>query len=182
MSKKIVTGCNNIAKRNTNEVTITTDGEGYISQRFLERLLHITPGSISKVISREKLAHLNLNENNQIHYESLISVAVYFSSKGNIKATEVLADIAKAGAKAFIYHLAGYSLEAKPKELTNKEILLLALKAEEEKERLLLDNKHLEVSKSLVEDELEEIKEKVRNEYSRPIVNNYYSFFGRFRP
>lgn len=76
-------------------------------------MLFLTSGSISKVISRDKLAHLKLNEINQIHAESVISVALYFSNKGQVKAQELLAILAKAGAKALIYHLAGYTLEAK---------------------------------------------------------------------
>jgi len=62
------------------------------------------------------VAGVKVNEINQIHYESVTIVAGKAASLGRREAIEFLALLAKAGAKAYIYHEAGYAMSAVPRD------------------------------------------------------------------
>lgn len=175
----------NLATRNLNEITkeIDTDyivkpsGEGFVSLRKCGELCGVAHNSIVHFFKDKA------DISQGVSSENLQIVVQHYASKHRPSAIATLCLFAKAGAKAFIYHQAGYTLEAKKevKPMTMRELLLYSLKVEEEKEKLLIENKYLEISKSRVEDELEESKYQNRNQYSKHIVNNNY-FYGRFKP
>ena len=93
----------------------------------------------------------------------------------------------QAGAKAYLYHEAGFVLNAikvdsQPKlPETFSEALLLAGKLQANNEILIAQNRQLEVDKSIVEDRNQVLQDQVKNDYPRVVVtnNNYY---GNFRP
>ena len=82
---------NNITVAKT-DCTIDSQGEAYISQRAIERLLELPSKSIKRQII-DKMPHLKVSENNQLHSESLVIAAEVFANKGNSQAIKLLTGI-----------------------------------------------------------------------------------------
>lgn len=175
----------NLATQNTFDFTVTETGDAYISQRKLEELLGLSNGTISKHISKQ---HPNYLVSKGLSVEMVEMVSTYYAfdtAKPTHKAKEFVRILTKAGAKAYIYNQAGYTMTAaKPAELPQTRLEWIKLALAQEEALLLEEQKvhNLEIKKSLIEDKLEEVKAKVRNMYRKAVVNNYYSFFGRFKP
>ena len=117
-------------------------GEAFVSQRKAEELLGLGDGTLRKHISRH---HKNANTSNGLDAKLLQSVTTYYAIESRSKtekALKFLAQLAEAGAKAFIYRMAGYQIDAKPMqapaplELSRMDLIKLAMEAEQE--RLLL--------------------------------------------
>lgn len=125
-------GGNNIHPVLSNDsFTIDANGDAYISQEKLAQIIGVNQPAISKVIARNAskaragaaYSDLNgklgivLNGLNQIHSDSLELVTGWFAFESQRPSKQALAfyrKLARAGAKAYVYHLAGYQLDAKP--------------------------------------------------------------------
>ena len=91
-------------------------GEAYISQTKLAELCGVTQQAISVAIHRFSsfFVGANLNENNQLCAKSACNVVAHYAAQGKAEAIKTFAKIGEAGMKAYIYHMAGYVMEAKP--------------------------------------------------------------------
>ena len=101
-----------------------TTGEAFISRARLAVLLNVSPNTLKSHILRRGEADLN----QPLTAESMQSCAAYFAYESSVKTPEAKAFLNKlleAGAKAYIYHEAGYQISAsEPKqELTLTESL-----------------------------------------------------------
>ncbi len=114
----------------------------------------MTPHAISQYVKKTRDT-LNLNEINQMDADSLELVIAHYafdSQRPTIKAIASYRLLAKAGAKAYIYHQAGYSLSAKkaePKtalELAREQVLLLE---ELEEVKGKLEHKAIQLDESM---------------------------------
>lgn len=101
---------NNLAKRNNNDFTVLENGDAFISQRKAAELLGVSHTTIQNWVN---IATLNVNKNKQLSHDSLLEVATRACAIGKPEAIKFTLTLAKAGAKAYIYHQAGYTLEAK---------------------------------------------------------------------
>ena len=103
----------NLATKNTTDFTVTESGEAFISQIKLSELAGVDPKTIRNWTQGvNQVLPCKLNKNNQIHYESVVSVLAKSIAIGKSVAAKSLAVIASAGAKAYIYHEAGYKIKA----------------------------------------------------------------------
>ncbi len=108
-------------------------GTAFVSQRKAEELLGLGDGTLRKHISRH---HKNANTYNGLDAKLLQSVTTYYAIESRSKtekALKFLAQLAEAGAKAFIYRMAGYQIDAKPMqapaplELSRMDLIKLAM-------------------------------------------------------
>jgi len=135
---------NEIAKQ-ANDVTIFDNGDAYISQVKLSELSGIPRSTLQDWIkSGTPKNEIKVNENNQIHYSSLSKIIKSGTLKGYGKCIELLDMLIEAGAKAYLYHLAGYKMDAVRTEPQNYIEALRALADSlEAKERAEKDVKRL---------------------------------------
>ena len=101
----------NLATKNTNDFTVTESGEAFISQRKAAELLGVDEKSIRNFL---KSAH-NHDVNQGVSAENLQKSATHyalFSKAANDTARNFAAKLMEAGAKAYIYHQAGYVVNA----------------------------------------------------------------------
>ena len=100
-----------------NEVTVNTStGEAYISQRKAEELLGLPSGTLRSWLSRN---HQEANTINGLDAKLLQLATTYYAIESRAKTSEALSflvTLSEAGAKAFLYHEAGYVMEAKKPE------------------------------------------------------------------
>ena len=131
-----------VSKEETSDFYITDVGDAYISQRKAAELLGVNDGTLRSYISRN---HKLINTFNGLDSKLLQTATAYFAFESRTKskkAAEFLAQLAEAGAKAFIYRMAGYQIDAKPmqapapRELSRMDLIKMAMEAEQE--RLLL--------------------------------------------
>lgn len=103
----------------------STTGEAFISQRKLAELLNVSKSTISSWVSRA----VNTDTSQGLTPEIMQSAVQYYAldcASPTMEAKELLKKIATAGAKAYLYREAGYTLNAvaEPKqELTLTESL-----------------------------------------------------------
>ena len=105
------------------EVVVDGNGEAWVTQIRLSEMCGVAQQTINSAISRKSsyAVDWNLNENNQLDTKSAYNAVVYFATQGKPEAIKTLAEIGEAGMKAYLYHLAGYTMNAiseviKPKE------------------------------------------------------------------
>lgn len=110
----------NLATKNTNDFTVTGSGEAFISQSAISRLTGIPQQTLSDWI-RKKSVDVNTNNINQLDAKSLQEIVIVGSSKYP-SCQQFMCKLLEAGAKAYIYHEAGYELQVKPK-MTQLEML-----------------------------------------------------------
>lgn len=85
-------------------------GEAYISVKKTAELL-----GVPRTTLRDYLSATHIYDRKQgLTPEILSFSATHFSAKGNQQAEQVLTKLTEAGAKAFIYHEAGYKIQATP--------------------------------------------------------------------
>jgi predicted transcriptional regulator len=122
---------------NTSNFSITNDGDAFISQPIVAQLCGVSQQAISQYINKTR-CDLNLNGSSQLSHESLELVVGHYafdSQKSNVTALETYRTLAKSGAKAFIYHAAGYELKAvMPTKFS--EALRIAADIQQEKKEL----------------------------------------------
>ena len=112
-------------------------GEAFISIRKTAELLGIAKSTLFDHISRT----VNSDTKQGLTPEMLQISAQYYALSGKQEAIELLAKLAEAGAKAFIYHEAGYQVSASPiamQVLPQDYVAALRQLAETEEKRLLL--------------------------------------------
>jgi len=80
------------------------------------------------------VAGVKVNEINQIHYDSVVQVAGRACALGKPEAIQFMTMLARAGAKAYIYHEAGYAMNAVTYEIPKSYGAALQLAADQEKE------------------------------------------------
>jgi predicted transcriptional regulator len=99
--------------KSQNDVTVFSDGNVTISQRKLAELLGVSENAVSVYIHRK---HKNYSTNNGLDafIVGLVSTHFAYKSRKTTKEAQCLVDkLIEAGAKAFLYHEAGYTFEAK---------------------------------------------------------------------
>jgi hypothetical protein len=100
-----------ISTLNQVDVTILLNGDAFISQRKTSKITGIPLSTLNAWIKSGNGTLLKTNENNQLDGKSLIEVAKVGRSK--YKQCNVFLDsILEAGVKAYMYDLAGYTLNA----------------------------------------------------------------------
>ena len=151
-----------ISTQTSNEVTVNTlTGEAYISQRKLAEKLSVPKSTVynwlnSFVRNFEGAVkpHTKQGLNSEIVAEAVQYFALDYSTPTQ-EAKELLRQINKAGAKAWLYHEAGYVVSASPiKHVALPEDYVSALRAlaDKEEQRILLltenTEKHIETDSS----------------------------------
>ena len=112
---------NELIKIENNDVTIFENGDAFISQRKLSTLCGVTQQTI-----QERCLSLKLDVKQGISEENATLLVTYYaieSKAANDTARKSLATIAKAGMRAYLYHEAGYVIEAKQKPMTTLQLL-----------------------------------------------------------
>ena len=94
----------NLQTKNTNDFTVTENGDAFISQPKLASLINIAEGTVTSFISRSNEI---TNTINGLNADSLETAVAYFAMESRV-AKQFYRVLAKAGAKAFIYNEAGY--------------------------------------------------------------------------
>ena len=132
---------NNQATINQSDFTITDNGEAFISQTRAAQLLGLPKTTLHDWIHRNPNA-LNLNKKSQLDHKSFQKAVLSERDKGNTQAIELFDKIMEGGAKAFIYHEAGFTMHAEqtPIPLTRieqAELQLVLVKEIDAKEKAL---------------------------------------------
>lgn len=131
------------------DITIMENGEAYISQRKLADKCGVPRGTVSSAITKKSLyaAGWKFNEINQIHADSIPDAAGYYAQQGYKEAAQFLMEIAKAGARAWVYYEAGYTFNAVEKQESMDELTILERSIHhirEQRERLIAVEKTVE--------------------------------------
>ena len=140
----------------TNEVTVNlATGEAFISQTKAAAELGIARSSLQKWLAKEQVKY---DVKQGLSSEILALAAGYYaldSAAATPEAKELLRKISQAGAKAWLYHEAGYVVSASPvKHVALPEDYVSALRAlaDKEEQRVLLleenTEKHIETDSS----------------------------------
>ena len=112
----------NLATKNTQYFTVDENGQPFMSQTALSMKLGVDRTAISKYVKKSRHT-LKLNNNNQLHAESLELVTWYYafeSQRPSKKALEFYRELAKIGAQDYIYQKAGYIMEVKSPDIIMK--------------------------------------------------------------
>lgn len=107
------------------EVVIDSNGEAWVTQTKLGEMCGISQQAIGKHIKTEHGCSYILNENSQLDTESAYLVVAHYAIQGKPEAIKTLAAIGKAGMKAYLYHLAGYTMNATSEVIKPKETEIL---------------------------------------------------------
>jgi hypothetical protein len=166
---------NNLATTNKSDFTVTESGEAFISQMKASELLEIPRSTIQDWVKKEisgipQVVKL-VNENNQLSAELFQKIVISGTLKGYKKAAMLAAKLMEAGAKAFIYHEAGYVMKAeKPKtqlQLAREQVALLEhiedLKLKHREEIIGKENKILDLRFELVDMKDSQLTERIEH-------------------
>lgn len=132
----------NLATKNTSDFTVLEDGQAFISQRKAAEMCGISQPSLLAFLSKKHVTNQGLTP--EMLQEAITHYAL-FSKAANDTARNFAAKLMQAGAKAYIYHQAGYTFEAKKPEVlpaaiplpTPTELAQMLIKSEEEKGQLI---------------------------------------------
>jgi hypothetical protein len=105
-----------------NDVTVFANGDVTISQRKLANLLGVNENTMLKYI---RSTHSNYMKSNGLDAFLVASSTHYFATKAKTRtqqAIDLSAKFMEAGAKAFLYHEAGYKFEAKQNNFAQQEL------------------------------------------------------------
>lgn len=97
----------NLATKNQNDFTVLENGEAYISQRKAAELCGVGQSTLNEYFRSN-----NIDVKQGISAENLNFSITHYAQKGRERAIGTLVKFAKAGAKAYIYHQAGYEVQA----------------------------------------------------------------------
>ena len=114
---------NNLATQNQNDITITESGDAYISNRKLATLIDVPESTL-----RDYFRAANIVISQGVSYEYLPKAAHNFAAKGNKTALEFVLKLSEAGAKAYLYHEAGYIMKAE-KQMSPMEMVIASAQA-----------------------------------------------------
>ena len=103
----------NLATKNTTDFTVLPTGEAYISQTAISKCTGIPQQTISRWLLADNGLVYNTNKFNQLDAKSMQKLVIMGSSKYPT-CLEFMGKLLEAGAKAYIYHEAGYTLNAQP--------------------------------------------------------------------
>ena len=120
----------NLATKNTTDFRVLNNGKAYISQTKVAVLCGVSQHAISQFVTKTHDT-LIVNEFSQLDAKSLELVIGHYafdSQRTNDVARTNYRLLAQAGAKAYIYHEAGYVISAKPKESALPQTYIAALK------------------------------------------------------
>lgn len=99
---------NNLATKNQDDYTITPQGAAYVTSRKSAEMVGMSQNAVNNYFgSRNIVISQGLNP------ENLAVLVQHYATKGRPEAVAMLVKFARAGAKAYIYHEAGYVMEAK---------------------------------------------------------------------
>ena len=105
----------NLATKNTTDFTVLNSGEAYISRNKAAAILGVTKQAIGQRVSA---LHPNYYNNQPLTAEMLQQLDTYYAFDAGRYCTGEAQQLAKllmkAGAKAYIYHEAGYVISATP--------------------------------------------------------------------
>ena len=129
----------NLATQNQTDYTVYSDGSAYISQRKAAELIGVNANTLMSHISR---AHSETATGLGLDPKTLQMATTYFAYDSSVKsekARALCARMMEAGAKAFIYHEAGYKMAA-AKPLSAIQLTLQIATNMAEQERRILAN------------------------------------------
>ena len=101
-----------------NEVTVYKNGEAYISQRKAAEILGVSRDSLKSYIERN-LHPVNSELNQGLNSETFAICTQYYALDARnttSQAKALLKQISTAGAKAYLYHMAGYEFKVEQKQ------------------------------------------------------------------
>ena len=132
----------------------TKTGEAFISQRKLAELLNVSKSTISSYISRVVKDDTSHGLTSEMMQSCVQHYALNCANPPE-EAKQLLRELATAGAKAYLYHEAGYVVSAAPiRQVALPEDYVSALRAlaDKEEQRVLLmaenQEKHIETDSS----------------------------------
>ena len=153
-----------ISTQTSNEVTVNTlTGEAYISQRKLAEKLSVPKSTVYNWLNsfvRNFEGAVKPNTKQGLNSEIVAEAVQYFAldySTPTQEAKELLRQINKAGAKAWLYHEAGYTVSAspvKPMALPIDYVSALRALADETEQKIMLLEENTE--KRIITDEGDE--------------------------
>jgi hypothetical protein len=130
---------NNLATQNKNDFTVTENGDAYISQRKLAELLGVNENTLKSYVLR---THKDVNTINGLSASLLQKCTHYFAIESSVKTEQalmVMSKLSEAGAKAFIYHEAGYTMTAVQKPMSQLQMIAkMALEQDAANERITI--------------------------------------------
>lgn len=139
--------------QNSKEIIVNTStGEAYISNRRLSVLIDVPESTLRDYFRAQKIVITQ-----GVSSDLLSITAQHFAEKGNMTALKFMGMISKAGAKAYLYHEAGYSVSAspvKPMALPTDYVSALRALADETEQKIILLEENTE--KRIITDEGEE--------------------------
>ena len=100
---------NNLTRVNSIDFTVTATGEAFVSQRKAAELCGTSRSSVVHLLKGKHTISQGVGDT------ALSFLVQHFAQKGKAEAVQTLILFAKAGAKAFIYHEAGYTVKAETK-------------------------------------------------------------------
>jgi len=144
----------NLATKNSTDFTVLEDGQAFISQPKLASLINIPVGTLTSFISRSKEISNTINGLDANSLEIAVAHYAMTSRSTTVEAQALYRTLAQAGAKAYIYHQAGYVFEAKKPEVlpaalpipSPTELAQMVIKAEEEKAALMQQIDNLQIA------------------------------------
>jgi len=137
----------NLATKNQDDYTITPTGTAYVSQRKAAEMCGLGVMTINDFFRTRKIdVKQGLTSDN-------VALAVqHYATKGRPEAIAMLVKFARAGAKAYIYHEAGYVMNAElPSNVPTTFAAALRLAADQS-EKIQLDAPKVDFANHVIED------------------------------
>lgn len=97
----------NLATQNQTDFAVHANGDAFISQRKAAELCGVSQSAISQICLSK-----NIDVKQGVSSENLSLLITYYAQKERIEAINTLCMLAEAGAKAYIYHQAGLTINA----------------------------------------------------------------------
>lgn len=107
--KELVRSEENLATKNVEDFTVLANGDAFISIRKLGDLIDVPKSTLHRYCGT-----LKIDTGQGISYKHVSKVGQHYAEQGNIAAIKFIGMLSEAGAKAFIYHYAGYKMQAVP--------------------------------------------------------------------